>query len=189
MDPQHLRHVYERADLLYPEEVVEATITRLGNDISAHLSDCFPVVYCIMTGALIFTGKLLPQLRFPLDLQYLHATRYRAAQRGGAIEWRVAPAAAIEGREVLLLDDILDEGHTLLAIIDALLAQGARQVHTAVLADKIHDRKARKDLKADFTGLEVPDRYVFGYGMDYQGYWRNAPGIYALAAEDDESQP
>ncbi|HGN3348776.1 TPA: phosphoribosyltransferase family protein [Pseudomonas aeruginosa] len=83
-------------------------------------------------------------------------------------------------RDVLIIDDILDEGHTLSAIIDFCKHAGARAVHTAVLVDKEHERKARPDLKASFTGLYCADRYVFGYGMDYKGYWRNAAGIFAV---------
>ena len=90
-------------------------------------------------------------------------------------------AAAIDlaGRDVLIVDDILDVGTTLLSIIDACKAQGAASVKTCVLVDKQHDRKAQPGLKADFTALEAADYYLFGMGMDYKGYWRNAPGIFA----------
>lgn len=90
------------------------------------------------------------------------------------------PMIEFRDRPVLIIDDILDEGHTLAAIIDYCREQGAASVQCAVLVDKQHERKARPDLKADYVGLEVEDRYIFGYGMDYQGYWRNAPGIYAV---------
>ena len=83
-------------------------------------------------------------------------------------------------RDVLIIDDILDEGHTLGAIIDFCRHAGASRVYTAVLIDKDHQRKARPDLQADFIGLQCIDRFIFGYGMDYKGYWRNAPGIYAV---------
>src|SRR5690606_30067768 len=127
----------------------------------------------------IFAGKLLTQLDFPLELSYLHATRYRNETSGGELFWKAKPEISFIDRDVLIIDDIYDEGHTLSAIIDFCRHAGARQVHTAVLIDKTHDRKARPDLKADFVGLPCEDRYIFGYGMDYKGYWRNAAGIFA----------
>ena len=106
--------------------------------------------------------------------------RYRQETTGGILEWKLQPESDMKDRTVLIVDDILDEGTTLCAIADYCLAHGAREVLTAVLVDKIHERKARPGLKADFTGLYVEDRFLFGYGMDYKGYWRNAPGIYAV---------
>jgi hypoxanthine phosphoribosyltransferase len=99
---------------------------------------------------------------------------------GGELHWKALPQLALLDRTVLVVDDILDEGHTLQAILNAIKAQGAEQVYTAVLLDKQHERKANPDYKPDFVGLTIPDRYVFGYGMDYKEYWRNAPGIYAV---------
>lgn len=81
---------------------------------------------------------------------------------------------------MLIIDDILDEGHTLAAIVEYCRDAGAENVYTAVLLDKQHDRKAYPGMRADFTGLDVEDRYIFGYGLDYKGYWRNAAGIFAL---------
>ncbi|HNQ49743.1 MAG TPA: hypoxanthine-guanine phosphoribosyltransferase [Hydrogenophilus thermoluteolus] len=172
--------VWEEAECLADQQTVEAAIDRLAAEITARLADKSPLVYVVMNGAVIFAGQLLPRLRFPLEVTYLHATRYGNATQGAELHWRVEPTAAAEGRHVLVLDDILDEGHTLAAILERLKAEGAASVSLAVLCDKQHDRKARPGWKADFTGLEIPDRFVFGFGMDYKGYWRNAPGIYAV---------
>lgn len=129
------------------------------------------------------TGRTTtPRLPFPLQVDYMHATRYRMETSGADLDWRVAPEAALTGREVLIIDDILDEGKTLAEIIKYCQKKGAANVYTAVLVDKLHDRKAVKGFKADFSGLEAADRFLFGYGMDYKGYWRNAPGIYAVKA-------
>ena len=133
-----------------------------------------------MNGGLIFAGKLLTHLKFPLEASYLHATRYRNQTSGGDLFWKAKPEVSFIDRHVLIIDDILDEGHTLSAIVDFCKHAGARQVHTAVLIDKEHDRKASPGLKADYAGLPCIDRYIFGYGMDYKGYWRNAAGIYAV---------
>lgn len=179
-DLEHIRLVMSEADCLYTEAEVDAAIARVGEQINAELADRNPVVFCVMNGGLIFSGKLLTHLKFPLEASYLHATRYRNETSGGDLFWKAKPEVSFIDRDVLIIDDILDEGHTLSAIVDFCKHAGARAVHTAVLIDKDHDRKARPDLKADFVGLPCVDRYIFGFGMDYKGYWRNAAGIYAV---------
>jgi hypoxanthine phosphoribosyltransferase len=180
VDIAHIRQVMAEADCLYSNAEVEVAIDTMATAINSEMGDSNPVVFCVMNGGLIFSGKLLPKLDFPLELSYLHATRYRNETSGGELFWKAKPEISFIDRDVLIIDDILDEGHTLGAIIDFCRHAGARNVRIAVLVDKTHDRKARPDLKADYVGMPCVDRYVFGYGMDYKGYWRNAPGIYAV---------
>lgn len=175
-----MNQVLAEADCLVEEPQVHAAIQAMATAITGRLRDRNPLLLCVMNGGLILTGQLLPQLKFPLQAEYLHATRYRQEITGGILEWKLRPDMDMCGRTVLIVDDILDEGTTLDAIAEYCRAQGAEDVLTAVLVDKQHDRKARPGLKADFTGLEVEDRFLFGFGMDYKGYWRNAPGIYAV---------
>src|SRR5690554_4071165 len=175
-----MNQVMAEADCLINEQQVSAAIDNMAKDITDSLKDSNPLLLCAMNGGLILTGQLLPRLKFPVQAEYLHATRYRQETTGGILEWKLRPDVDMNGRTVLIVDDILDEGTTLDAIADYCRTQNASQVLTAVLVDKQHDRKARPDLKADFTGLEVEDRFLFGFGMDYKGYWRNAPGIYAV---------
>lgn len=169
----------ENAELIHSREAVAAAINRVAGEITERLGERYPLVLSVMGGAVVFTGQLLPLLRFPLDFDYVHASRYGNATRGAELTWKVKPAESVKGRVVLVLDDILDEGRTLAAIRDELLAMGAREVHTAVLADKETGRP--KPLQADFVGLRLPNRFVFGCGMDAHGAWRNLPEIYALA--------
>lgn len=176
----HIRQVMAEADCLYPEAEVERAIDAIAEQINGQLAERNPVVFCVMNGGLIFAGKLLPKLAFPLELSYLHATRYRNQTTGGELFWKAKPELSFIDRDVLIIDDILDEGHTLHAILQYCHLEGAASVQTAVLIDKDHDRKTCPDFKADYVGLQCADRYVFGYGMDYKGYWRNAPGIYAV---------
>lgn len=180
VDLEHIRQIMADSDCLYTEAEVEQAITAVAEKINADLAERNPVVFCVMNGGLIFAGKLLTQLNFPLELSYLHASRYRNETSGGELFWKAKPEISFIDRDVLIIDDILDEGHTLGAIIDFCRHAGAAAVHTAVLIDKDHQRKARPDLKADFIGLSCVDRFIFGYGMDYKGYWRNAPGIFAV---------
>ena len=159
-------------------EQVEAAVRRVAGEIEAKLGGSYPLVLAVMGGAVVFAGQLLPMLRFPLDFDYVHASRYGAATRGAGIEWRVSPPNLAKGRAVLVVDDILDHGETMAAIRARLLELGAQSVHCAVLVDKMLDIK--KPIQPDFVGLRIPDRFVFGCGMDAKGYWRNLPEIRAM---------
>lgn len=175
-----LNNVLADADLLHSQTTVEQALDQMADAITGQLQDSLPVVLSVMNGGLVMAGQLLTRLAFPLEQGYLHATRYRGELSGSAdLQWQALPSVALEGRTVLILDDIYDEGHTLAEVVRACQAQGAERVLTAVLVDKQHERK-NDSVTIDFCGLQVPDRYVFGFGMDYRGYWRNAPGIYAL---------
>lgn len=174
---------FDAAECLADEAAVRQAISAVAAAITRDLRDLDPVLLCVMKGGLVFAGQLLTQLRFPLLFDYVHATRYGNETSGGELTWRVAPAIALQGRHVLLVDDILDVGVTLEAIRVDCLQRGALSVRTAVLVDKCHNRKVRAGMLADYTGLQMPDRYLFGYGMDCEGYWRNAPGIFALREE------
>ena len=132
-----------------------------------------------MIGGIVPAGKLIPRLDFPLQTDYVHATRYRGDVRGRKLHWLARPTQSLQGRTVLVVDDILDEGVTLGEILSDCRAAGAREVRSAVLVDKqIGIKPGLRE--ADFAGLHVENRYVFGYGMDYRGYLRNARGIYAV---------
>lgn len=176
--------VLRRAERLYDDQDVTIAYDRMAAAISRDLAETDLVVLCVMIGGLVPTGELIRRLRFPLELDYLHATRYRGETSGGDLVWKVSPGVDLTGRTVLVIDDILDEGHTLAAILKALDAQEPEALHTAVLLEKCHERRV-PGLKASYVGLEVPDRYVFGCGMDYKGYLRQWPGIYAVAGDDD----
>ncbi|MEO5624904.1 MAG: hypoxanthine-guanine phosphoribosyltransferase [Dokdonella sp.] len=169
------------ADLIHDHAVLAASIARIGTEID-HLLGGQPAVFVtVMQGALIFAGQLAISITSPLVFDYVHATRYRGATTGGELHWIKRPATSLAGATVLLVDDILDEGHTLNAIRDYCLEQGAARVLLAVLCEKRHGRGVA-NLHADFVGVEVPDRYVFGYGMDYHEQGRNLAAIYAVDA-------
>ena len=179
MDSTQYAQVIETADLVWSEADVDAAYGRLARDISSVLRESSPLIIPVMMGGMVPASRILSQLEFPVEVDYVHATRYRGDVRGRTLEWIAHPASDFKGRSVLVVDDILDEGVTLAAIIGHCRELGAREIYCAVLVDKQIGRP-RVYSRADFTGLEVDDRYVFGCGMDYQGYFRNLPGIYAL---------
>lgn len=172
--------VLARADCLHDVAAVQDAYDRMARAISAHYTGRNPLLLCVMLGGIVPTAELTRRLAFPFELDYLHATRYRGTTRGGSLVWKRQPEAKrIAHRDVLVIDDILDEGHTLVAIRQALLGFDPASLQVAVLAEKLHDRRA-PGARAEFIGLEVPDRYVFGCGMDYKEYWRQLPAIYAV---------
>lgn len=175
---QQARAVLHDAEMLFPAEQVHAAVLRVAQEINAALADEHPLVLSVMGGAVVFTGQLLPLLDFPLDFDYVHVSRYGNAKQGGEMHWKVAPRENVRGKTVLVVDDILDEGETIAAIKQRVMELGATRFYSAVFADKENGRD--KPVRADFVGIKVPDRFVFGYGMDIHGAWRNLPAIYAV---------
>ena len=179
-DPQ-ARALLRHAEVLFSAEEVQQAVKRVADEINNALAGRHPLLLSVMGGAVVFTGQLLPLLDFPLDFDYVHVSRYGSGQQGGTVQWKVEPGENVAGRVVLLVDDILDEGQTLAAVRSRVLGMGAAACYAAVFADKQHGRA--KPAHADFVGLQVPDRFVFGFGMDIQGAWRNLPAIYATGEE------
>lgn len=178
---QQAREVLSKAELLFSADEVQAALVQVAKEINTTLADQHPLVLSVMGGAVIFTGQLLPMLDFPLDFDYLHVSRYGNEKQGGELHWKVAPRENVCGRVVLVLDDILDEGHTMQAIKQRVMELGATRFYCAVFADKANGKV--KPIRADFVGMELPDRFVFGFGMDIHGAWRNLPAIYAVKKE------
>ena len=172
-----IKQIEQDAVLLHDKQAVEAALDKMALEITRHLTDKNPLVLCVINGGIIATGKLLPRLNFPLTLDSIHASRYRNQTSGSEIQWLYKPTTPLKKRNVLIVDDILDEGHTLKALVDWCRQQAAGSVYSAVLLDK--DLGSEKPIQADFVGLQVANHYLFGYGMDYKGYLRNAAGIYA----------
>lgn len=180
MNRHEAQRLLDEADIVCTSEEVAAAVTRLAREIESRLKDEFPIVLSVMGGAAVFTGRLLPMLQFPLEFGAIEVTRYKGTQ-GREINWRLPPRDDVKGRTVLVIDDILDEGVTLAAIRAKLGEMGAQKVYAAVFCEK--DIGREKQSSADFVGVMVPDRYVFGFGMDAYGLWRNLPAVYALKGQ------
>lgn len=172
------RDVLEESTVVASADEVARCVTRMAATITTVLGDTRPIVLIVMNGGVVFAGHLLTELRFPLEVDYVHVGRYGHATTGGRLRWIAEPHLALAGRTVLVVDDILDEGVTLEAIVARCREQGAARVLTAVFAFKALARPPR--VQADFVGLTVPDAFVFGFGMDVDGCWRNLPEIRRL---------
>ena len=178
MSPQEAQKIFDEADLLCSAEESALAVRRLAAEISARLAATLSRQAVGVVAPLSYIIHLDPQLSFRLDFDYLHVTRYGDVTTGGRLSWIVEPRASVAGRIVLIVDDILDEGVTMAEIVRRLRDQGASEVLSAVFADKNLGRS--KPITADFVGVHLPDRYVFGYGMDVKGAWRNLPAVYAV---------
>jgi len=178
LPPEEARRILKSAEPVCSAAEVSAAVTRIAAEIRRRLSDANPLVLSVMGGAVVVTGQLLPLLDFPLDFDYIHVSRYNEETSGGSIRWKVQPNSRVQGRVVLVIDDILDQGETLAEIRRRVMEMGASSFYSAVLANK--DLGRDKPIRPDFVGVTVPNRYVFGFGMDVHGSWRNLPAIYAL---------
>jgi hypoxanthine phosphoribosyltransferase len=173
------------AELIFDEAAVQKAVDKVAQQLNQRFNPedgtPFPLVLGVMGGAVVFCGQLLTRLKFPLEFDYMHVTRYGGKDQGGKIEWKVIPRSSVQGRTVIVLDDILDEGETLAHVKERLLEMGAAEVVLAVFADK--EIGKAKPVTADYIGLSLPNKFVVGYGMDAYGYWRNLPGIWAIQTE------
>jgi hypoxanthine phosphoribosyltransferase len=167
------------ATCIHTAEAVTQALDQMAAQITADLSDKNPLLLGVMHGGLLPLSYLVQRLTFPLTIDYVHATRYQEDLSGKELVWQRTPNQALTGRHVLIVDDILDEGHTLAGLLGYCETQQPASLRTAVLVHKQHTRGVSPQL--DYCGLTVPDQYVFGCGMDYKGYWRNTTAIYAIA--------
>lgn len=168
----------QEADVLFDADTVTKAIDQVAVRLTVKLAEHNPLFVCVMNGGLPFTGALMQRCQFPLQLTYVHVGRYGQGTRGGELTWHAKPDVALTERHVVLVDDILDHGITLECLERWAREEGALSVTTVVLLDK--EIEQGRAFSADYVALTCPDRYVFGWGMDFEGYWRNLPDIHAL---------
>ncbi|MCK4674782.1 MAG: hypoxanthine-guanine phosphoribosyltransferase [Gammaproteobacteria bacterium] len=174
--------------LVFSNAEITTALDKLADRLNQQLKGETPVVLCVMQGGLVFSGQLIPRLECMLEIDYIHATRYDNQTTGGDLLWKSYPVTPLKDRTVLIMDDIIDEGNTLKSIIQYCEAQGARKIVSAVLLKKIHNRCLEHDCISnsltDNIALTVEDEYVFGFGMDYNGLYRQYHSIYAVEEQE-----
>jgi len=172
--------ILNQSTCLYNFTEINRALDQMAEEITARLQNSFPLLLCVMTGALIPTGHLVTRLNFPLEIDYIHATRYRGTTRGGDLHWLVEPRQSLKDRTVLIVDDIMDGGLTLSAIADYCKQAQAKEIFSAVMVNKNRKREVGVSIEPDFIGVNTEDKYLFGFGLDYEEQLRNVPGIYAV---------
>jgi hypoxanthine phosphoribosyltransferase len=175
-----IQTILKEAECLYSYSELNEALDRMAAEITHKLKDKNPLMLCVMTGALITTGHLATRLHFPLEMDYIHATRYRGSMRGGDLHWLVEPRKSLKDRTIIVVDDIMDGGLTLMAILDYCKQAEAKEIYTAVMVSKERTREPGVNFEPDFVGVVTEDKYLFGFGLDYEEYLRNVPGIYAV---------
>ncbi len=174
------KKIQEKSTCIFDKKTVEAAITKVANEMNQVMADKIPVLLCVMNGAVVFMGQLATQLNFPLQIDYIHVTRYQGGIEGREIHWVAEPNIDLKDRAVLIIEDILDGGLTLAAVENFCADQGAAEVFTATLVNKVREREEGGVEKCDFVGLNIEDKFLIGYGLDFQGFLRNDPGIYVV---------
>lgn len=177
---EELDKIQATMTLLYDKNQIEAAINTVATKMNEHFTHEHPLLLCVMNGAVIFMGQLITKLTFPLQIDYIHATRYHGTTQGQDLRWLAKPAESLRDRVVILIEDILDSGLTLASIVDYCKKEGAKKIYIAVMVEKDCPRHPKGVQKADFTGMHVINKYVTGYGFDYGGYFRNLDGIYSI---------
>ncbi|MFT6386955.1 MAG: hypoxanthine phosphoribosyltransferase [Cellvibrionaceae bacterium] len=172
---------------LYNVSEIDLSLDAIAQQLNQRFHNKSVTVITILQGGMVTTAHLLLKLNFLIELDSIHATRYRNQTEGYELEWKQYPAIDLKGKNILIVDDIFDEGVTLSEVKKYCLSRGAQEVAMAVLLEKQHSRKLTTETP-DYVALKVPDVYVFGFGLDYHGRYRNASGIYALDSTNKQSQ-
>jgi len=178
-NPPDPRTLLENSRVLFNREQVAAAVQKMAVEINEYYGDQPIILISVLTGAIIPAAWLITKLKMPIQMDFVHATRYRGGLYGAELEYRVPPRLDLEGKHVLIVDDIFDEGNTLAAIKGSVEKRLAGSVKMASLVRKDHDRGLPRDY-VDFVGLDVPDVYVFGCGMDAYEEWRHLDEILVL---------
>ena len=182
--PEDVLAAWRRAQIIVDAQAVSRAVDRTAVRISLALKDVNPLVLCVMHGGLPYCGRLLDRLPFPLELGYVHVVRYGQETAGGALQWIALPRHSLAGRQVLIVDDVLDQGDTLAGVCEWAASAGAAKVWSTVLCRK--DVPGNRAVEVDFAALQCPDRFLIGCGLDYKGYWRNLPDIRALPKDPED---
>jgi len=182
-DPKFIQEVLDAAQLILSKDQLMQAFDHMSEAMTMVLKDKNPILLCVMNGGLMTMSQLAMRLNFPLQMDYLHASRYGHATSGGDREviWRKEPSIPLKDRVVVIVDDILDGGLTLKAIKNFCEKENAKEIYTAVMLDKPGVRDPNGLSSADFTGAAIDNYFVFGFGLDYKEYLRNIAGIYAVA--------
>jgi len=174
--------ILSRSQLIYSHEEIVSAIDLLAGKLNRQFKNKKALILPVLTGAIPFIGMLLPRLSFTIEVNYFHVSRYQNNVGTNQIRITHQPSPeSVLNQEVLVVDDILDVGITLKLINEQLMTMKPKSITNVVLFEKQLDIK--KEIFAHYVGLDVPDAYVFGFGLDFNGAGRNIPDLYSFNEE------
>ncbi|MBO2945961.1 hypoxanthine phosphoribosyltransferase [Paenibacillus sp. F411] len=169
-------------EVLISEEELQAKIKELGQKLSSEYEGRDPLVICVLKGAFIFMADLVKNITVPIELDFMAVSSYGASTKSSGVVKIIKDLdQSVEGRDVLIVEDIIDSGLTLSYLIKLLEDRKAKTVSVVTLFDKPSGRTV--ELTADYTGFVIPDAFIVGYGLDYAEHYRNLPYIGILKPE------
>lgn len=164
--------------VLLTQQQVEKRIDEMGATLTAKYQDQFPVIVTVMTGAMVFSVDMIRRMKFKLSLDYVDVSSYDDGTTSGKVRLIKDLTYNIKNRPVIIMEDIVDTGHTLQFLAKLLKLRGAKSIEVCALLDKPARREV--DFQADYVGFEVPNEFIVGYGLDYNGLYRNLPYVGVL---------
>jgi len=172
------------ARVLLSEETIQQRVKEMGAEIAKDFADKNPIMVCILKGAVMFYADLLRATPIPLAMDFMAVSSYgNKTKSSGEVEIKKDLSSTIEGRHIIIVEDIIDSGFTLSYLTRVLSARGAASISLCTLLDKPSRRAPGIDLKSNYSGFEVGDEFVVGYGLDYAEKYRNLPYIGVLKPE------
>jgi len=165
-------------EIMIPASDIKEAIWKIADKLNEDLKDKNPLMVCILNGSFMFSADLLKLIKFPCQISFVKLSSYQGTSSCGHVKELIGINEDLSGRTVLLLEDIVDSGITVKNCICQVKNTGAKEVLVATLLFKPNALK--EDIKLDYIGLEIPNDFIVGYGLDYNGYGRNLPDIYKI---------
>ncbi len=162
--------------ILYSQDDINQRLNQLANTITEKYRDQFPVIVSVMTGAMVFATDMIKRMNFKLNVDYVDVSSYENGdQSTGQVKLVQDLSHSIKGRPVIIMEDIIDTGYTLQYLTNLLADRDAKSIEICALLDKPARRQV--NVEADYIGFTVPDEFIVGYGLDYDGLYRNLPFV------------
>lgn len=168
-----------------PEEKILQAVRRVADDINRDLADTQPVFVSILNGAFMFTADLMKLITLPCEVSFTKVASYEGTSSTGRVKELIGLNTDIEGRTVVIVEDIIDTGHTMKALLETLRARRPKDIRIATLLLK--PGKLQVDLQVDYVAMSIPNEFIVGYGLDYDGLGRNYRDIYVVQEETEEN--
>lgn len=163
------------------ENEIQAAVKRVGEEINRDLSDSNPLFICVLNGAFMFAGDLMKTVNFPCEITFIKLSSYEGLYTTGNVKEVMGLNESVVGKNVIVVEDIVDTGITMEKIINSLNAKGAKSIKVATFLQK--PEALQRDIQVDYVAMKIPNQFIVGYGLDYDGYGRNLKEIYTVISE------